>query len=223
MYREMADKTFRDDQWSRRFEPHVAPLNEQILTLTRGEHAPPLIPPMHGGVAARIVEVFRDPGPKAGGPRGSGFLSWQNDDRSAERHAGLAKCAGLLPQDVVSLNSYLWYINREPTSDELRDGLGAFLSLYALIMEPSVVIFHGGTAHTFLRLLERAAPDWSESSGARPVILETYHTSAQALHHADAAVRQARNTHLFNSLCVAAGAIGRASAPRCTCPASRTI
>jgi len=40
---------------------------------------------MCGGVDALALSISRDPGPKAGGTKGSGFLSIENDDPSAER------------------------------------------------------------------------------------------------------------------------------------------
>jgi hypothetical protein len=46
---------------------------------------PPYVPPMCGGVDALALSVSRDPGPKAGRTQGSGFLSIENDDPSAER------------------------------------------------------------------------------------------------------------------------------------------
>jgi hypothetical protein len=40
---------------------------------------------MYRGVDAPALSISRDPGPKAGGDKGSGFLSVENDDPSAER------------------------------------------------------------------------------------------------------------------------------------------
>jgi hypothetical protein len=43
------------------------------------------------------LSISRDPGPKAGGIKGSGFLSIENDDPSAERNAVSAQFGTEIP------------------------------------------------------------------------------------------------------------------------------
>jgi hypothetical protein len=54
----------------------VEPINRFIDDLGRHEQAghPPYIPPMYRGIDALALSISRDPGPKAGGDKGSGFL-----------------------------------------------------------------------------------------------------------------------------------------------------
>lgn len=211
MARRMRDQAFRDEQWRRRHEPHVAPLNRQLERWAQyGQVSlPPLVPPHLGGINARIVCVLRDPGPRAGGPKGSGFISWENDDPSAERHQAFANHAGISDRDVVTFNSYLWYINAKPSKAQLLAGTDEFLTLLRLVERPQVIIFHRGTAHSFRRLLDRVQPGWSPVPTTAPGawnsyspfrmgdhILETHHTSRQALRSPDPAERQRRETHL---------------------------
>lgn len=214
MARRMRDPSLRDQQWQGRFEPHVAPINRQLEAWAegRGVPAPPLVPPHLGGTAARIVCVLRDPGPRAGGPNGSGFISWENDDPTAERHQLVAYSAGIRDNDVITFNSCLWYINAEPTTAHLASGIDEFLTLLGLIEKPEAIIFHGGTAHRFRRLLDKTRPGWSPVPTAPPGpwdsrapfkpgdrILETYHPSRQALQSPDPAERQRREDHLYRT------------------------
>jgi hypothetical protein len=65
---------------------------------------PPYIPPMCGGVDALALSISRDPGPRAGGIRGSGFLSVENDDPGAERMGQFPDGAGAGPlRDLIGL------------------------------------------------------------------------------------------------------------------------
>lgn len=77
MARRMRYPAFRVEQWARRYEPHLEPpLNrfvDELGALDEAGH-PPYIPPMYHGIGAPVLTVLRDPGPKAGGAKGSGFL-----------------------------------------------------------------------------------------------------------------------------------------------------
>ena len=209
--RRMRDPDYRADQWLHRYDEHVAEFNHLVerWAVDRELPAPPLVPPHLGGTRARVVCVFQDPRPAAGGPRGSGFISWENDDPSAERHKKVAIQAGLADTEVVSFNSYLWYINAKPSTAQLLSSLDDFLSLLSLVREPDVIIFHGGVAHSLRRLLDRHRPGWSPvrtSPGAKwnphagfsedDHVLLNYHTSNQAQWSSDANERQRRQQHL---------------------------
>ena len=187
MPRRMKDAAFRDDQYRRRFEPNVAGFNRMIESwaVSRNLPLPPLVPAHMGGSNAQIVCIFQDPGPMAGGPRGSGFISWENDDPSAERQQ-------------------------------------AILALLKQVRSPKVLIFRGGTAHRFRRLLDRERSGWSpvpSSSTKRwdshaafiegDHILETYHPSRQALRHPDPEERLRRESHIEATYLRAASLIGR--------------
>ena len=97
MARRMRDKAFRDDQWARRYTGRVERINRFIDELGAKDDAghPPYIPPVCGGVDALALSISRDPGPKAGGTKGSGFLSIENDDPSAERMGQFLDEAGI--------------------------------------------------------------------------------------------------------------------------------
>lgn len=97
MARGMKDKAYRDGQWECRYTGRVAAVNRFIDELGTQNEAghPPYIPPICGGVDALALSISRDPGPKAGGIKGSGFLSIENDDPSAERMGQFLREAGI--------------------------------------------------------------------------------------------------------------------------------
>ena len=76
MARRMRDKDFRDDQWARRYTGKVERINRFIDELGAKDDAG--LPPMCGGFDALALSISRDPGPKAGGTKGSGLLSIEN-------------------------------------------------------------------------------------------------------------------------------------------------
>jgi hypothetical protein len=68
------------------WEPHIAPLTAYVATLRdRGMSEVPDFDPLDSGKDARVLFLFEKPGPKTsevGG--GSGFISRNNDDPTAE-------------------------------------------------------------------------------------------------------------------------------------------
>jgi hypothetical protein len=127
----MADRAFRDEQWGRRFDEHVAPINRVVDELGSGARGwLPYVAPMYGGVNARLLSVFRDPGP---GTRDSGFLSIENDDPTAERVCRHFEAVGIPAIDMVPWNVYPWYINRAPRAAGLGEGVEPMRRLVLLL------------------------------------------------------------------------------------------
>jgi len=61
----MADPVVRNEQWQRRFDTHIEPINLLVDELRISERGwLPYVAPMYGGVNARLLSVLRDPGPK---------------------------------------------------------------------------------------------------------------------------------------------------------------
>jgi hypothetical protein len=113
-YRRMRDPQFRQQQWDGRWAPHVAPINALVDELRddpSGRGWAPYVSPDYGGVDARVLNIFRDPGPKTHRQHdGSGFLCVENDDASAERFATLQDGAGIAVGETLSWNAYPWYM-----------------------------------------------------------------------------------------------------------------
>jgi uracil-DNA glycosylase len=152
---------------------------------------------MYLGIHARVLAVLRDPGPKAGGVKGSGFLSVENDDPTAERQLRFITEAGLDPAEVVPWNAYPWYINKKPNADQLRDGTEPLRQVIGLLPELQVILLLGGTAQQTWSYFTKTHTGLVEECGI--TVVQTYHPSRQALQHPDVAVREAREEHLRQS------------------------
>lgn len=192
----MRDDLFRDEQRQHCFDVHIAPINRLVDELRLDGWAP-YVAPMYGGINARILSILRDPGPKTQESTGSGFLSWENDDATAETISELFAGAGIEARDVVPWNAYPWFINRKPRARELEQGVGPLKQLLDLLPNLRVVLLLGGSAHDGWSRLVRRFPALEADRGL--VVVKTYHTSRQAFRHRDPAVREQRKEHLRRS------------------------
>ena len=125
MPRQMVDPAFHADQTARAFTaPHVAPINAFVDSIRDrdGRGWAPYVPPHHGGVDARVISVLRDPGPATQLGVGSGFISVENDDPTAERMARLFGRFGIPARVVLPWNAYPWYINASPNAAQSKTG-----------------------------------------------------------------------------------------------------
>jgi hypothetical protein len=204
MPRRMRDPEFRADQFARLHEPHIAPITDFTDDLVEhgGRGWMPYLAPMYGGVAARVLSIFRDPGPKAHEQGGSGFLCVENDDPSAERYATLLEEAGLPVRELLPWNAYPWYINRKPTTAELDAAAEPLRRLIGLLPRLRVVLLHGGDAQQGWRRFARRYPDVANRRDL--AVIKTYHTSRQAFWHPDPTVRNQRLAKLRIDLAHAA-------------------
>ena len=204
MARGMKDKAYRDSQWELRYTGRVAAINRFIDELgTRNEAGhPPYIPPICGGVDALALSISRDPGPKAGGIKGSGFLSIENDDPSAERMGQFLSEAGIDYGQVVPWNAYPWYINSDPTAEQLIAGVEPLRDLISLMPRLRVVVLHGTAAAKGWKLFLREHHGMVNRRGI--VWLATYHTSRQALQTPDRVERELREASIRNAFALAA-------------------
>lgn len=204
----MAVPEFREAQWAQRFDPHIAPINRLVDSLREaGRGWVPYVAPMYGGVHARLISVLRDPGPRTQDASGSGFLSMENDDPTAEAIAGYFAGVGIEADEIVPWNVYPWYINRAPRVQELEAGVDPLRQLIELLPGLRVVMVHGISAHEGWRRLERRYPDLV--SGRAITVITTYHTSRQAFWHRDPGVRRDRQEHLRRAFEHAAGVLGK--------------
>lgn len=204
MARGMRDDAYRDDQLAHRYTGRVAAINRFIDELGAENNAghPPYIPPICGGVDALALSISRDPGPRAGGIKGSGFLSIENDDPSAERMGQFLREAGIDYGQVVPWNAYPWYINSDPTVEQLSAGVEPLRDLIGLMPRLRVVILHGTAAAKGWKLFLREHHDLVERRGV--VWLATYHTSRQALQTPDRVERELREASIRNAFVLAA-------------------
>lgn len=188
----MAHERYRQEQLDGVYLPHVEPINRFIDELRTDDEWLPYVAPGLGGVQARLLVIFRDPGPKTRSGVGSGMLSLENDDPSAERLVTLLTDEGIGGEQVMGWNSYPWYINRKPTSPEIDRGLPVLKRVIEMCQQLDVVVAHGGDAHVAWRRFRRRYPEVARDVAT----IETYHTSRQAFWHPDPAERERREQHL---------------------------
>jgi hypothetical protein len=135
-------------------ERHVAPLTQFVRQLReqRGGDSVPWFDPTEAGINARILLLFENPGRRADAVQGSGFISADNDDRSAQNMWGVFRDAGIdRSRDVVNWNIVPWYLGdankignvRTSDIDEARPALAKLLSL---LTELRVVVLCGRKA-----------------------------------------------------------------------------
>jgi Uracil DNA glycosylase superfamily len=143
-------------------EPHVAPLGDFVRRLRAkyGEIVP-WFDPTEAGTQARILMMFENPGRRADAAHGSGFISADNDDRSAENMWHLLREAGInRRRDMVAWNIVPWYLGDERKIGAVRmsdidEARPALLELLGLLRKLRVVILFGRKAQAGWR---RAQP-----------------------------------------------------------------
>ncbi|OLT42480.1 hypothetical protein BJF87_24680 [Gordonia sp. CNJ-863] len=177
MARRMRMKSFQKQQMDDRYLPHIEPFNRMVDELSTVEEWMPYVAPLYGGINARVLAIFRDPGPKTQVGSGSGMLCVENDDQSAERHYNFLKNAGIEHDQLMVWNTYPWYINRKPSSQEIDRGLGPLKQVVSLCPNLEVVMAHGGEAQVAWQRFRLRNPDLVRDI----TTIETYHTSRQAL------------------------------------------
>ncbi len=139
-------------------EPHIRPLTQFVERLR--EENPcvefPYFDPMDGGVNADILFLMEKPGPKtsiAGG--GSGFISRNNNDPTAEAIFGFMHQAGIPRERVVLWNVIPgWDGEVKVKSAELNRGVEHVGSLLILLPMVRTVVFVGRKAEMARPLLE---------------------------------------------------------------------
>jgi hypothetical protein len=112
--------------------PHIAPLSHFAATLRaqdRGEV--PEFDPLDGGVDAKALFLFEKPGPmtdatKTGKRSGSGVISRDNDDPTAEATFRFMQDAGIPRKLTITWNVIPWWNGtRRISGAELREGVDA--------------------------------------------------------------------------------------------------
>jgi hypothetical protein len=188
----MSDPAFVAEQFALIHEPHIAPVTDFIDSLQTPDLWLPYVAPHHAGVGARMLTVLRDPGPATRVDGGSGMLSVENDDPTAEKQFEMMTSVGLTSADFTPWNAYPWYINRAPTNDELRDASPSLVGLLDLLPDLELVLLQGNEARSAWRI---ALDEQPAIRRRRLITLETYHASPQALWHKSPNERARRTQH----------------------------
>lgn len=159
--------------------PHIDPINSLV-----DQHSkPPIdwipyVPPLYGGVEARLLTLMRDPGPKTLRESGSGFICLENDDPTAERLCVLFERSGIDARLSVPWNVYPWYINRKPNANQIARGASVLAELIDLLPYLRVVMLHGDDAVAGWKKLIRFHPEAINNRCLH--VIDTYHTGNRA-------------------------------------------
>ena len=132
--------------------PRIAPLSDYVRDL-RARHGVdaqiPWFDPTEAGTEARILFLLEAPGPRA---IGSGFISADNNDGTAENVWRLEREAGIdRRREKVSWNVVPWYIGtttgiRAATPRDIAEARDALARLISLLPQLRVVVLFGKAA-----------------------------------------------------------------------------
>lgn len=148
----------RDRRLSLLGAPHIKPLTNfaERLRQARPDATVPHFDPLDGGAAARILFLFEKPGPKtdAANPRGSGFISRDNDGRTAEWTFRLMRLADVPRSMALIWNVVPWWDRRRAASpEELREGVEHVRELVTHLPLLDTAVFVGEKAARSMPLL----------------------------------------------------------------------
>ncbi len=155
--------------------PHMRPLNEYVAGLRKrpGVEVPDF-DPLDGGVDARLLFLFEKPGPMTavdGARRGSGFISRDNDDPTAENTFLFMREAGIPRKLTVTWNVIPWWNGtRTVTAAELREGAEETRRLAGLLPRLRAVVFVGEKASRARPHLEDAGLAFFSSRHPSPIV-----------------------------------------------------
>lgn len=157
-------RVFRDVQEIERrrlllLEPHIAPLTAYVDGLRRETTCEvPYFDPLDGGTGARMLFLFEKPGPMTsrghGLKQGSGFISRDNNDPTAEATFTFMMQAGIPRNDVLLWNVVPgWNGTRKVTPAEIAAGITSMQSLLPLLPRLQCIVLVGTNAGKARRLL----------------------------------------------------------------------
>jgi hypothetical protein len=112
----------------------------------------PYFDPTEAGVNARMLCLFEAPGPKAAPPAGSGFVSADNNDQTAQNMWLLLKEAGIdRSSEYVAWNVVPWYVGdgqriRAVRGTDLSEAKLVTEELLGLLLRVRVAVLFGKAA-----------------------------------------------------------------------------
>jgi hypothetical protein len=156
--------------------PSIQPLATYVDGLrTQGRGEVPYPDPLDGGVDARALFLLEKPGPMTDdtrdGKAGSGFISRDNDDPTAEATFRFQEKAGLNRKDVLLWNLIPWWNGtRKITLSERADGMIALAALTKLLPKLRVIVLVGGQAAKAEKLLRGKGYETLTSPHPSPIV-----------------------------------------------------
>ncbi len=143
-------------------DAHIAPLTGCVrqMRLLRPNVEIPHFDPLDGGVKAQVLFLLEKPGPmtdanRSGVKVGSGFISRNNDDPTAEATWNFMRQAELPRKQTVIWNVIPWWNGTiKVTSAERREGTGHVGELVKLLPDLKVIVLVGNQAKRAKPLLD---------------------------------------------------------------------
>lgn len=172
--RSLRQQSARNERRNLLNEPHAAPLRNFVTGLRRRHPAVefPDFDPLDGGVNADLLFLFEKPGPMtsmAGG--GSGFISRDNDDPTAEATFRFMEQAAIPRRRTVLWNSIPgWNGARAINSQELRDGTNCLEELLSLLPYVRTAVLVGKKAQRLSGMLNESGYRVLNSAHPSPLV-----------------------------------------------------
>ena len=184
--RSLRDPNERDRRKSMLTLPHIAPLVEYTAELRKRDNVEvPEFDPLDGGVDAQVLFLFEKPGPMtaaAGTRAGSGFISRNNDDPTAEATFNFMRQAGIPRKATVIWNVVPWWNGtRTIVADEIRDGAASFIALHARLSKLSVVVMVGNKAARLQPYLRTTGLELFRSCHPSPLVRARFRSRWEAI------------------------------------------
>jgi len=131
--------------------------------------------PFDGGAEAKILFLFEKPGPMTSAKhKGSGFISRNNDDPTAEATFTFMNEAGIERHRTLIWNVIPgWNGTRKVTAAELRSGVTHLEALIPLLPNLKTIVLVGGKAQRAKRLLQPMCPHILTSAHPSPIVRAT--------------------------------------------------
>lgn len=129
--------------------PHMMPLTVFASQLRKQvQNEVPNFDPLDGGTEARLLFLFKKPGPMTSElGAGSGFVSQNNDDATAEAIHKFMKQADIPRKMTVIWNVVPWWNGTtKVTTEELRKGMAYLEPLVGVLHSLSMVVLCGSDA-----------------------------------------------------------------------------
>ena len=174
--RSLRDPEAREARRALLAEPHIRPLTQYVEDLRARSTAEfPDFDPLDGGVEARLLFLLEKPGPMTSASRsgraGSGYISRDNDDPTAEAIFTFMRQAGIPRWETVLWNLIPgWNGTRKVTAREVREGANEALRLVQLLPRLRAVVLVGKRAEQAHPLLAAGVFSLSSSLHPSPIV-----------------------------------------------------
>lgn len=153
--RSMRDPGVREHRRAMLCEPHIKPLTVYAAKLRGlGVGQVPEFDPFDGGIFAQLLFLFEKPGPMTDSEGGSGFISRNNDDPTAQATFDFMQRSGIPRNLTVSWNVIPWWNGtRKVTRRELEEGVECVRELITFLPRVRAVVLVGRKAARATELL----------------------------------------------------------------------